>query len=119
MRENKMGKIPGWTNDWSKADKEYSACGGRVRFTNRQATHAVRHFHEAVDLGRTKEVPYMLGIMGGCFAHACDWDEEFISEIETDEAACNELFAVWARMISAYFQALNAGVFDHVDADLS
>lgn len=108
-----------WTNDWSKADKEYTACGGRVVFTNRQATHAVRHFHDVVDLERSMEVPYMLGIMGGCFAHAVDWDEDLIEELEGDEQACKELFMIWAKMISAYFQALDAGVFDHMDAELS
>lgn len=111
--------IPGWTHDWSKIDKEYIACGGRVKFTNRDATHAVRHFHDIVDLDRMADVPYMLGIMGGCFAHACKWDDGLVTELEADEEACQELFMVWAKMISAYFQALDAGVFAHMDADLS
>lgn len=112
-------EIEGWTNDMSKADNEYTACAGRVVFTNRQATHALHHFHEVVDPERYFEVPYMLGIMGGCFAHACDWEENLIVELEDDEAACKELFAIWARLISAYFQAKDAGIFDHPFSHLS
>jgi hypothetical protein len=108
-----------WSDDWNKADQEYVRCNGRVKFTNRQATHAVRHFHEIVDLNRSGEVPYMLGIMGGCFAHACDWTEELVAELEADTKAQDELFLVWAKMIGAYFQALDAGVFDHPEAHLS
>lgn len=118
LRESKV-ELEGWSNDPSVADKEYVKCGGRVRFTNRQATHAVRHFAQIVDPERYFEVPYMLGIMGGCFAHACRWEENLISELENDEAACKELFAVWARMISAYFQAKDSGIFDHPQAHLS
>lgn len=108
-----------WSNDPSVADKEYSVCDGRVKFTNRQATHAVHHFADIVDPERYMEVPYMLGIMGGCFAHACGWTDNFVSEIENDEDACKELFRVWAKMISAYFTARGLGIFDHKDAHLS
>lgn len=113
-----MPEIP-WSYDPAVGNKQYSICGGRVVFTNRQATHAVRHFHGMVDPSRYLEVPYMLGIMGGCFAHACEWEDNLINELENDEVACKELFMVWAKMISAYFQAKDAGVFDHPNADLS
>lgn len=108
-----------WSNDPAVGNKVYSICGGRVTFTNRQATHAVHHFNEIVDEARFTEVPYMLGIMGGCFAHACDWEENLINELEADEAACKELFMVWAKMISAYFTAKGLGIFDHPTAHLS
>ena len=104
---------------WSNADKEYSVCDGRVKFTNRQATHALHHFADIVDPERYFEVPYMLGIMGGCFAHACNWEENLVNELEDDSAACKELFALWAKMIHAYFVAKDAGLLDHPNSHLS
>lgn len=92
-------------------DKTYTTSDGKITFTSEQAVHAIKHFHEVVDLDRTYEVPYMLGIMGGCFAHACNWSAEFIDELENSEEPPRELYAIWARMISAYFTARSAGIF--------
>lgn len=102
-------------------DKVYSFVGGkqphRINFTNSEATHAVRDFHEIVDIKRAGEVPYMLGIMGGCLAHACGWSDEVIEDLEAGDNT--QFFQVLARMVHAYFTGLNTGAFDAREARLS
>lgn len=92
---------------------------GGIEFTDDQAVHALKHFHELADPDRYLEVPYMLGIMGGCFAHACKWTDEFITELEDDMERQDALHYIWVKMISVYFEAKDAGLFDRMNSGLS
>ena len=99
-------------------NKVYTFKGGvdqhDISFTNAEATHAVTDFHAIIDRSRVTDVPYNLGIMGGCLAHACKWSDEVVDDLEAGDN--RQFFNILARMVHAYYEGLALGVFDAPEA---
>lgn len=115
MADKKYRRYP---SDAEVADKVYTFKGGvdqhDISFTNTEATHAVNGFHAIVDHSRGDDIPYNLGIMGGCLAHACQWSDEVVDDLEAGDH--RQFFSTLARLVHAYYEGLALGVFDSPQA---